>query len=155
MDFNQRLVQIAKQERDRKARIERLQAAKDRFYAAYIQPYDDQIADLQAQLDSERDRLKADALRHAQETGDTHIHNLIQYKTLTKFDYDRKLAQTWAEENAPQFVRIVKSLDVRKFETALRNDQVEFPVTRREEAQIALQKFDHLADFEIVQETTT
>ena len=127
MNFHERLQEIARADAMAKESAE-LQLVRDRLYnLSGISELDFQIDWLKKRPDQLRAQLRDDVLIYVTETGDDHPHDLIDYRRTSKPMYDDKSALEWSEEHAPEFVKVKRSLDKRKFNTAVKDGVVDFP----------------------------
>lgn len=121
MDFNSRLLELARLEATTRDANEQLTALRDRLFERYIAPLDAAIEINEDRLEEAVATLKADTLRYVAETGDLTPHPSLTFRRTTKLLYDKDAALRAAEDHgASNFVRVKKELNVRDFESAWR-----------------------------------
>src|SRR4051794_37727737 len=89
IDFNARVLALAKEQRRVAERNAIAQQMRDEFYNTYVKPYDDEIEANNQRLAEMEEALKADALRHIQETGEIRFHDAISFRRSTKLVYEK------------------------------------------------------------------
>lgn len=119
INFNARILELAQAQQKAKARNELAQTMRDRFYALYVQPYEDEIAANQKAVDALEDQLRADTLAYIADTGDLTPHPSLTFRRTKKLMYDKTAAlEACIAREANFMIRRVVELDVRAFEHA-------------------------------------
>jgi hypothetical protein len=148
-NWHARLQEIARADR-LKDNLDELRRVRDVLYEmSGLKELDAAIATAANRPDNLREQLRETVQLYVLETGETDIHDLIEVRQTPKPVYDDKEALAWCEEHATDFVRVKRSLDKRKFNTAVRNDAVDFAGAEMvNELTIAINAVGHLLEGE-------
>lgn len=146
MDFDARLLELARLEQQVKERNEVAQQMRDYFFNLFVKPYDDEIAANIAELEAQRDQFDLDTLAYVAETGDKTPHSKITYRVMPRLVYDKAVVLKLAEDyGAAHLIRVKRELDVRAFEKDWKAGRAEWAsVEKVEEPEIALAKLGDL-----------
>lgn len=79
---------------------------------------------LQNYLDEQEQEVRTDILDYMASTGDLHASPLVTFRRTRKLMYDKETALAYVQQNHREFLRVVESLDVRKFEAAVKNGEL-------------------------------
>jgi hypothetical protein len=147
INWHGRLKEIAHAE-NMSGTSEELRAIRQRLYeASGLQQLDEMIEVLETRPQHLRRSLQSDALEHCLKTGETELHNLIEFRRTQKPEYDNTEALVWCMEHAPDFVIVTEKLDKRKFNSAARHGLIDWPgVSIVETPTIAIKKVGHLLE---------
>ena len=146
-NWHERLVELARAQA-MAAEVDALTAVRDRLYqASGIASLDIQIDHLKRSAETVHKTLQQDGKDYVNETGETDLHDLIDVRRTRKAVYDDKEALAWCEENAPEFVRVKRSLDKRPFNSAVKDESIEFAGAEMvNEITIAIKAVGHLLE---------
>ena len=125
--WHEQLIKVAQAEFISNTMLEPLKRQRDGLYqGSGLAQLDATIATIEGRAALLKQGLKQEALDYVAETGSTDLHNLIEIRRTPKPQYNDAEALAWCEEHAPEFVVVKKSLDKRKFNSAVK-DGIEFP----------------------------
>lgn len=138
---------FANREAELKKRLEVAQWYRDIEYKRNLEQTDRDIEAIKASLESEGQALRSVLAAYVAETGDTlKTVDGASVRRVHPLRYDKAEALAWARENAPHLLRYKEpELDVRKFEAAIANGQVQWDgAEQTNEVQIVISPLGHL-----------
>lgn len=118
-EINDRLIEIAKHDDFAQEQLESLEA--ELFSLKAI------IAGVKGGQNDLRQSLKDDFLAHVNAEGDQDIHDCIEFKRRTTFQYDKKHALEFVKENDLPYTRVKIELDAVPFKKACQSGEIEYP----------------------------
>lgn len=118
-NFSKRILELAQQQQTTRWRIEEIQGQ--------IQPYVDEMKELESDLKEKESQLRADLLEYMTTTGDTKVHPSVSIRRTTKVMYDKEVVIQQLEiEGLEQYLRRRPvELNVIEFEKAVRAGEID------------------------------
>ena len=102
------------------------------------------IKEIEGKPEQLRNLLKDEIKTHVAEYGADELLPEIEFRKTKKLMYDKDAALTWSQQNGREYVRVKESLDVRKFEEAIKRGSIEFDAEEVNVPIIAIGKLGHL-----------
>lgn len=126
-DFNARILEFALLQADLTKMLGILREERAKVVKNYVESFDLEISSLEIRLNSAETDLRTDILEHILSTGEVEPHPAVHFRRTKKVMYDKEEVLNRARiEGKSEFLREKVELDVRAFEKAVKDGEIDW-----------------------------
>lgn len=118
-----------------------------RIENSLIRPLKSAVGEIDSRMESLKRQIRELAQAAYDDDPEQPLPPAVTMARITKYKFDKEAAVAWAKEHAPQWVKVVESLDSRGFEKALRAGEFDYSAYEViEELQVRISNLAGYAD---------